>query len=86
MIGRDGAAAEVKILTTDDTVVFYLYVRPETFVRYPREIAASEVDKAFIRVAGVSGFYSDYSLSIFTSEIKLLTSDREHEVEIPEEC
>lgn len=72
--------------TTDDTVTFYLYVSPETFARYAQKIAASEVDKAFFRVGGVSGFYSDWSPSISTSDIKVLTSDKEHAVEIPDEC
>ncbi len=72
--------------TTDDTVTFYLYVSPETFARYAQKIAASEVDKAFFRVGGVSGFYSDWPPPISASDIKVLTSDKEHAVEIPDEC
>ena len=72
--------------TDDDTVSFYLYVRPETFERYTRKITASEVDKAFFRVVGVAGFYSEWSPSVSTDRIKVLTADEEHVVEIPDKC
>lgn len=72
--------------TTDDTVCFFLYVRPETFTRFARKIAASEVDKAFLRVGHVAGFYSDFSPSISADEIRVLTDHREHVVEVPDEC
>lgn len=72
--------------TTDDTIIFYLYVRPETFARYAERIAASEVDEAVLRVGRVAGFYSDWSPAISTDEIKVLTDHKEHEVEIPSDC
>ncbi len=86
--GSVGYTAEIDFRneTTDDTVIFHLYVRPETFMRYARKIAASEVDKTIFCVAGVSGFYSDWPPSISTSKIKVLTKYKEHAVEIPDGC
>lgn len=72
--------------TTDDTVVFHLYVRPETFARYLAKIGAAEVDEAVLRVSHVAGFYSDWSPAISTDEIKVLTSHKEQAVEVPEGC
>ena len=72
--------------TTDDALVFHLYVRPETFARYAAKVGAAEVNEAVLRVGHVSGFYSDWSPAISTDEIKVLTSHREHEVEVPEGC
>jgi hypothetical protein len=72
--------------TTDDMVIFRLYVRPETFARYAAAIAASAVDEATFRVGRVPGFYSEWSPAISTSKIKVLTGDKEHKVEIPSGC
>lgn len=72
--------------TEDDCIVFYLFVNAETFARYESLIAASAVDEATFRVSGVAGFYSDWSPSISTSSIKVLTGHKEHEVDIPEGC
>lgn len=72
--------------TTDDTVVFHLHVRPETFDRYIAKIGASEVDEAVLRVSQVAGFYSDWSPAISTHDIKVLTADRDHKVDVPEGC
>jgi hypothetical protein len=73
--------------TSDDTVVFHLYVRPETFARYAAKISAGEVDEAVLRVSHVKGFYSDWSPAISTNSIKVLTGyEKEHPVEVPEGC
>ncbi len=72
--------------TTDDIVAFCLYVTPATFARYAAKIAAAEIDEATLRVGGVAGFYSDWSPSISTDSVKVLTSYKEHEVETPEGC
>lgn len=71
--------------TTDDCIVFHLYVRSETFSRWADMITASAVDEAVLRVGGVSGFYSDWSPTISTDEIKVLTEGSEHKVEMPDE-
>jgi hypothetical protein len=70
--------------TFDDTVIFYLYVRPDRFARYAAKVAGNEVDVATLRVGGVAGFYSDWSPSISTDSIKVLCSNKEQIVEIPD--
>lgn len=72
--------------TTDDTIIFNLYVQPQRFERYAAKVAAAEIDEAVLRVGGVEGFYSDWSPAISTDSIKVLTSHREHVVEMPEGC
>ncbi len=66
-------------------VNFDLYVQPETFEHYVQMVRAAEVDAAFLRVGRVAGFYSDWSPSISTDSIKVLTDyEKGHPVEIPE--
>jgi hypothetical protein len=73
--------------TTDDTVLFHLHVRPDSFARYAEKIAAGEVDYAVLRLGRVWGFYSEWSPSIITNRIKVLTlSKKEQEVEAPQGC
>lgn len=72
--------------TTDDAVVFHLHVKPETFARYVAMVIASHVDEAVLSVSLAAGFYSDWSPSISTDKIKVLTGDQEHLVEVPEGC
>jgi hypothetical protein len=50
--------------TMDDSVVFHLYVRPETFARYVAKVGAGEVEEALLRISHVDGFYSDWSPAI----------------------
>jgi hypothetical protein len=40
----------------------------------------------FIRLGRVSGFYSEWSPSVSTNRIKVLTRGSEHNVELPDEC
>lgn len=67
--------------TTDDCIVFYLYVKPETFARYGAKIAHGLVDEIIFRVGFVSGFYSEWSPGISTRDVKVLTGD--HKVTLP---
>jgi len=67
--------------TTDDTIVFNLYVQPETFERYVKAVRAAEVNEAILCLRRVHGFYSDWSPSVSTDSIKVLTSHKEQVVE-----
>lgn len=71
--------------TINDTVIFYLYVQPETFERYVQAIRATEVNEAILQIDRVHGFYSDWSPSISTNSIKVLTRDKEQVIEAEEE-
>jgi len=73
--------------TTDDTVLFHVLVRQETFAKYAEKIAAGQVTEATFRVGRVHGFYSDWTRSITTYAVKVLTRDaKHHKVEIPDGC
>jgi hypothetical protein len=52
--------------TVDDCIVFYLFVKPETFARYAAKIAHGSVDEMILSVGSVAGFYSEWSPSIST--------------------
>lgn len=80
------AEIDIREETTDDLLVFYLHVRPETFARYAAMISNSAVDDVMFRVGRVDGFYSDWSPSIETGMVKVLTGLSEQAVEIPEGC
>lgn len=60
----------------DDTVVVNVLLGMTRFNEFVRVIEAKQVDNASVQLGGVSGFYSDWSPSISTSEIKVLTSEQ----------
>jgi hypothetical protein len=69
--------------TADDNVTFYLFVKPETFARYGAKIAHGLVNEMFLSVNSVAGFYSEWSPSVSTGNIKVLASGEEHQVILP---
>jgi hypothetical protein len=73
-------------VTEPDIVVFHLYVSPQAFETYARQIETDAVTHATFRVGFVKGFYSDWSPSISTDLIKILTANKEHGVAIPKGC
>jgi hypothetical protein len=76
-------AADFRKETTDDCVFFLLFVNPDTFARYGAKIAHGSVDEMILRVQLVDGFYSEWSPSIFTRKVKVLTTGDEHKVILP---
>lgn len=64
---------------SDDVVVVNLHLNAKRFRDFVRLIESKQVDYAFVRLSGVSGFYSEWSPSIRTSKVKVLTSS--HDVE-----
>ncbi len=75
--------AEVDFTTTtsDDCVFFIMMVKPSTFDSCVQRIVSGTADKIILRVVNVEGFYSEWSPSISTSNVKVLTREREHKVE-----
>jgi hypothetical protein len=69
--------------TIDDRIGFDLYVKPETFARYGAKVAHGLVDEIILRVKLVSGFYSEWSPSISTDNVKVLTTSDEQKVDLP---
>ncbi len=70
--------------TSPDFVELYIRLSEKKFRELSQMIIAKSLTSVFIRVSGVSGFYSRWSPSVETDSIKVLT--KHHEVEIPEGC
>jgi hypothetical protein len=69
--------------TVDDCIVFYLFVKSETFARYAAKIAHGSVDEMILTVGSVAGFYSEWSPSISTRNVKVLTKGSEQNIALP---
>lgn len=67
--------------TTDDCIYFYLHMKSKDFERYANGIRDGKIKGVFFRVASVEGFYSDWSPSIETDLVKVLTSDQDQFVD-----
>jgi hypothetical protein len=66
--------------TMDDCIGFDLFVKPETFARYAAKIAHGLVDEIILSVRLVDGFYSAWSPTILTPEVKVLTGGKEQKL------
>jgi hypothetical protein len=69
--------------TTDDCIVFYMFVKPDTFGRYAAKIAHGLVDEMILSVGSVAGFYSEWSPSNSTGHVKVLTTGSEQNITLP---
>jgi hypothetical protein len=69
--------------TMDDCIVFNFFVRPDTFASYVTRAADGSIDEVILRIGGVDGFYSEWSPSISTRNVKVLTAYKEHKVTVP---
>ena len=69
--------------TTDDCLNFYMFVKPETFARYAAKIAHGLVDEIILSLGSVAGFYSEWSPSISTNNVKVLTKGSEQNIGLP---
>jgi hypothetical protein len=70
-------------VTLNDVVGFHLFVKPDTFARYAAKVAHGLVDDIFFSVGWVDGFYSEWSPSISTRNVKVLTEDSEQNITLP---
>jgi hypothetical protein len=70
-------------VTNDDCVAFYLFVKPDRFARYAAMIEQGLVDEMILRVEFVAGFYSEWSPSISTTNVKVLTPGDEQKINLP---
>jgi hypothetical protein len=69
--------------TEEDYIVFYLSVKAETFSRYAAKITSGSVSDIVFSVKSVAGFYSEWSPSISTHSVKVLTAGGEQEITLP---
>ncbi len=68
--------------TQEDCLNFYLMVKPSTFELYAKRITSGSAEQVIFSAGMVTGFYSHWSPSISTSNVKVLTTGREHDVEL----
>lgn len=71
--------------TAADYLQFYATFSRERFNELKARIKANDFDIATMTVNRVDGFYSDWSPSISTSDIKVLSKPKEHKLELPED-
>lgn len=72
--------------TNPDTVQIHLGVSKEKFDKLAALISNTKIDVCTVRVSKVAGFYSDWSPSISTDSVKVLTRGSEQNIEFPEGC
>jgi len=69
--------------TVDDYICFFLSVKPETFARYVTLIDQGAIDTIHFSVGSVDGFYSKWGPSISKDEVKVLSRDDPHKLDLP---
>lgn len=75
---------EFGIAGNSDCILFHIGMRPSNFDRYAEQIYSPRELEMILQVRGVSGFYSKWSLDVYTDTIKILTaSDKEHPIQTP---
>lgn len=72
--------------TVDDMVEISIVLSPERFDRLREMLTTQKVVLAKVKLKGVSGFYSEWSPSISTDSVKILTANTDQELTIPEGC
>lgn len=72
--------------TTADNVMIHLRLSENKFNKLKEIVNNDTVDILRVMLAGVDGFYSEWSPSITTNSIKVLTHDDEHKVVKPDGC
>lgn len=70
----------------DDQVLISIRLAPERFNKLVEAIRERRADIVTIRLGKVSGFYADWSPSIFTDHIKVLTDMNDQVVVLPDNC
>jgi hypothetical protein len=70
----DSEDSEFRKTTEDDFFGIDLYIKEDEFNEILEAIESKKASSALIRISGVSGFYSYWSPTINTSQIKILTS------------
>lgn len=71
--------------TEDDCLIFNLFIRKHAFDQYVEKISLGRVREIYFNVNSVDGFYSEWSPSISTRNIKVLTRGEEHDIPLPQD-
>jgi hypothetical protein len=72
--------------TEDDILQISVAVSSERFKELRELVNHVKPDVLVVRLGRVAGFYSEWSPSVSTNRIKVLTSESEHKVESPDGC
>jgi hypothetical protein len=75
---------QIEHVTEPDSVQVYVHVSPENFDRLMQFVKFPRPTGAEIRLTGVSGFYSEWSPSIRTDNIKILANAKDQRLENPQ--
>jgi len=70
--------------TTDDVMLFYLHVSAERFDQYVDMTRKYPPNVVTLRLGMVDGLYSEWSPSISTHKIKVLTNPKDHQLTLPQ--
>ena len=70
----------------DDAVEIQLCLSPARFNDLAEAVKTRRADVVEVSLRGASGIYSEWSPSIFTRNVKILTADDDHKVVLPEGC
>lgn len=73
-------------ITEPDYIEIEIYVSADRYANLKRAINDPFTSEISINLQGVSGFYSEWSPSISTSRIKVLTASSDHAVVVPVAC
>jgi hypothetical protein len=68
----------------DDLVEIQVSLKASRFQKLVDAISSGAVDSLSLRIGNVNGFYSEWSPSITTNSVKILTHEKEHKVQVPE--
>jgi hypothetical protein len=72
--------------TEPDSIEIHLGLSKERFNNVAHLISNKSVDVVRVGLSRVSGFYSDWSPSISTNSVKVLTRGSDHEIKKPDGC
>ncbi len=72
--------------TVDDAVIIYLYFSSQQFNKLAKLIKSQGVDILEVRLSQVSGFYSEWSPSINTNNIKILGDPESQKIIMQDGC
>ena len=70
----------------DDAVEIQIWLSPARFNDLAEAVKTRRADVVEVSLRGASGIYSEWSPSIFTRNVKILTADDDHKVVLPEGC
>jgi hypothetical protein len=83
---RYTSEVDFRYQTQQDCMEVHLWLSPKRFSELREMLVTDGATLVQVSMYGVSGFYSDWSPSISTDSVKVLTSGDEHGVLTPEGC